>query len=83
MALVKEGYVSAIRGTAYASIPMNDEGQIATTSDTPATTKIMQFAMANAENTQAENQTLVNVFFGFAPRARTISNERMRVIWEV
>lgn len=83
MALIKNGYSAAIRGTAYANVPLNDEGEIATTSDTPASTKVMQFTMANADNSQADNDTLVNIFFGFAPNSRSVANDKMRVIWEV
>lgn len=83
MALAKEGYRSAVRGTAYASVPLNDDGYIASTTDTPIGTKNLQLTMVNAANSQEDNQSLTNIFLGFVDSYRQGSNYKMRVVWEV
>lgn len=83
MALAKQGYKSAIRGTAYVAVPMNDDGYIAESADTAVGTKNVQLTMVNAENSQATNQQIASLFFGFMPSTKAVANDRMRVIWEV
>lgn len=83
MALVKQGYSAASRGTAYGIVKLNSSGFIAVDDDEVATTKTVQVNLANADNTQADNQLLLSTLFGFVPNAKDVTNDRMRVIWEV
>lgn len=84
MALEKEGYKSAIRGTAYSYVPMNGSGEIARASETVETVKTLQFTMMNAANSQGMNERVAATILNFVPGMRTGGfNERMRVIWEV
>lgn len=83
MSLAKQGYKSAIRGTAYTGVATNSDGFIASSSDTAVGTKTVQFTAVNAENSRELNQQIAATFFGFVPNMQQVNSYRMRVVWEV
>lgn len=84
MAMTKDGYQPAITGTAIITLATTTGGYIALDGDTPTgATKTINFNGVRAENTAAQNMSVVNVFFGEIISAASVVNKSAKVNWSV
>lgn len=84
MAMTKDGYQPAITGTATVTLATTTGGYIATVGDTiTGELKTINFNGVRAENTAAQNMSVVNVFFGEIISAASVINKSAKVNWSV
>lgn len=85
MALAKEGYRTAINGTAVAKAPVDTSGNLILNGSgtTPSGTKNFQFTRTNAGNSRSQNLEVINTFFGFSNTAVEGNADTFKVTWEV
>lgn len=81
MALVKEGYRSAIRGNISISVNLNEDGNIAAANETIAGKKNFTIRFANAENIYSANDEIFKLFLGFVNASYIPSTNKMTVTW--
>lgn len=84
MAMTKDGYRPAITGTATITLATTTGGYIALVGDTiTGELKTINFNGVRAENTAAQNMSVVNVFFGEIISAASVINKSAKVNWSV
>ena len=83
MALEKEGYTSAVRGTTKVNVPIDNEGLIVTDTSISVATMKFQVSAVNAENSLADNTDVLNFFIGLANGISVSDTNTMQVTWEV
>lgn len=84
MAMTKDGYQPAITGTATVTLATTTGGYIAIVGDTiTGELKTINFNGVRAENTAAQNMSVVNVFFGEIISAASVINKSAKVNWSV
>lgn len=84
MAMTKDGYQPAITGTATVTLATTTGGYIALVGDTiTGELKTINFNGVRAENTAAQNMSVVNVFFGEIISAASVVNKSAKVNWSV
>lgn len=81
MALAKEGYTSAIRGTTKANIGVDANGYIAPEGTTPAGTKRFSINKVNADNSLTDNTDVLNFFLTLARGSQDSLSNQMSVTW--
>lgn len=79
--LAKEGYEPAIQGITTAAIDATADGMIAGEDDTPAGTKRLAIRVANAENSLAQNNELLNIFISICGAQRQNESNKFQVTW--
>lgn len=84
MALDKEGYITAHRGTTKVRVPTTSDGNIAMEDDTATSVRYYSINQVNSSNNLADNQAVLNLFLGFvgAPETDPVDN-KMTVTWGV
>lgn len=82
MALIKQGYKDAIRGTTSSKVPITADGNIAQSSEEISGTKRFNFRFANAENGLNDNSKLLNIFLGFVGGSIETGTNEMSVKWQ-
>lgn len=81
MALAKEGYASAIRGTTKANVGVDVNGQIAPAGTTPAGTKRFSINKVNADNSLTDNTEVLDFFLNLAQGRHDSLSNQMQVTW--
>lgn len=81
MALAKEGYTSAIRGTTKANIAIDENGYIAPEGTTPAGQKRFTLNKVNADNSLTDNTDVLNFFLNLAQGKQDSLSNQMSVTW--
>lgn len=81
MALAKDGYQDAIRGTTKVNVAVDADGHIAPEGTTAAGTKRFTINKVNADNSLQDNTDVLNFFLTLANgRADSLTNQ-MQVTW--
>lgn len=83
MALAKEGYTSAVRGTTTVKVLTDDNGYIAESQESAASTKRFQISAVNADNNLTDNTEVLNFFLTLARGITLTDSNTMSVKWEV
>lgn len=81
MALAKDGYTSAIRGTTKANIAVDANGYIVPEGTTPAGTKRFSINKVNADNSLTDNTDVLNFFLNLARGQHDSLSNQMTVTW--
>jgi len=81
MALAKEGYASAIRGTTKANVAVDADGHIAPEGTTPAGQKRFSINKVNADNSLTDNTDVLNFFLTLARGQHDSLSNQMQVTW--
>lgn len=81
MALEKNGYQDAIRGTTKVNIAMDADGHIAPAGTTPAGTKRFTLNKVNADNSLTDNTEVLNFFLNLANGVQDSLSNQMQVTW--
>lgn len=85
MALDKEGYITAHRGTTKVKVAINENGDIASEDDVVAGSRYYSVNQVNASNNLADNQAILELFLGFvgASGSSDQASNKMTVTWGV
>ena len=81
--MTKTGYQEAKIGTATFDVATTTGGFIAVGDDTPTASKKLNLKGVKAENSAADNVTVVNVFMNDIIDAVSVENISMTVEWSV
>lgn len=84
MALEKEGYITANRGTTKVRVYTNEDGDIASDDDVIKGYRYYSVNTVNASNGLVDNQAVLNLFLDFVGATETDeASNKMTVTWGV
>lgn len=83
MALAKEGYTPALRGTTKVNIPIDESGYIVPEGGNAASTKTFTITAVSAENSLTDNTDVLSFFLQLANGQQDSLSNTMSVKWEV
>lgn len=83
MGLAKQGYSDAVRGTTRVNVMIDENGYIAPEGEEMTGKKAFQINKANAENSLADNQEVLNFFLNLAQGVSDSMSNTMTVKWGV
>lgn len=84
LALAKDGYSNAIKGTTSQKINLREDGTIAQDGDTIAGSKRISINTANASNSATTNQNIFRAFLDFVGNGSTDTlTNKFQVSWEI